>query len=202
MPDVRYRVYPTLLNEFGKYLNSPTQEAKRSLLNRINRVSDFDEETLRKFKKGISFEEAIVKNKSHNFDPKIIEEAQNLLPTLKILQVPLKFVFENIQFYGYADVVGEGRVIDIKTTSSYKPLKFQFNFQMLYLYALKDKGCLQMDYLIYDFQKIYVESYFLSTFNFNPMLDQMTLFANFLEENRSLIKDRKIFVENDTDGLF
>jgi len=119
-----------------------------------------------------------------------------------ILQVPLKFVFENIQFYGYADVVGEGRVIDIKTTSSYKPLKFQFNFQMLYLYALKDKGCLQMDYLIYDFQKIYVESYFLSTFNFNPMLQQMTLFANFLEENRTLIKDRKIFVENDTNGLF
>mgnify|MGYP001007666770 CR=1 FL=1 len=33
---------------FGKYLNSPTQEAKRSLLNRINRVSDFDEETLKK----------------------------------------------------------------------------------------------------------------------------------------------------------
>jgi hypothetical protein len=26
--------------------------------------------------------------------------------------------------------------------------------------------------------------------------------ANFLKENRSLIKDRKIFVENDTNGLF
>jgi hypothetical protein len=73
---------------------------------------------------------------------------------------------------------------------------------MLYLYALKDKGCLQMDYLIYDFQKIYLETYYLSTFNFNPMLHQMTLFANFLEENRTLIKDRKIFVENDTNGLF
>ena len=202
MPDVKYRVYPTLLNEFGKYLNSPTQDAKRSLLNRINRVSDFDQETLIKFKKGISFEEAIVKNRSHNFDPKIIEEAQKLLPTVKISQVPLKFIFGNIQFYGFADLVGEGRVIDIKTTASYKPFKYQYNFQMLYLYALKDKGCVQMDYLIYDFQKIYVETYFLSTFNFNPMLHQMTLFADFLEKNRPLINDRKIFVENDINGLF
>ena len=202
MPEVKYRVYPTLLNEFGKYLSLPTEEAKKSLLNRINRVPDFDEDTLKKFKKGISFEEAIVKNKSNNFNPKIIEEAQKLLPKIRVLQMPLKFVFGNIQFYGFADVVGEGRVIDIKTTSSYKAPKFEFNFQTLYLYALKDKGCLQMEYLIYDFNKIYVETYSLSTFDFNPMLQQMTLFVDFLEQNRSLIKDRKIFVENDNLGLF
>lgn len=202
MPDVKYRVYPTLLNEFQKFLQSPTEESKQRLLNRINRVQDFDIETLQKFKKGTSFEEAVVHPKVHNFDSKIINEAKMMLPTSKVLQMSVKFIHQNILFYGFADVVGEGRVIDIKTTSSYLPPKFLTNFQTLYLYGLKEQGCKQMEYLIYDFQNLHVETYSLETFDFSPMLKKMELFSDFLEENKFLIKDKKIFVEESRGGLF
>lgn len=202
MSDIKYRLYPTLLNEFGKYLSSPTLEMRTQLLNRINRIRDFDDDTLKRMKKGSNFEDAVLKNKSHGFDNQIVERVRQLLPVVRIAQMPIKFVYQNIQFYGFADVVGEGKVIDIKTTSSYKANKFQNNFQNLYMYALKDKGCTSMEYIIYDFKEIHIETYLLETFDFNPMLHHMELFAEFLEENRSYISDKKIFVKEIVGGLF
>ena len=202
MSDIKYRLYPTLLNEFGKYLSSPTLEMRTQLLNRINRVRDFDDDTLRRMIKGSNFEDAVLKNKPHGFVIEIVEKVRQLLPVVRVAQMPVKFVHQNIQFYGFADVVGEGKVIDIKTTSSYKANKFRNNFQNLYMYALKDKGCTSMEYIIYDFKKIHIETYLLETYDFNPMLHHMELFAEFLEENRSYISDKKIFVEKIVGGLF
>ena len=202
MSDIKYRLYPTLLNEFGKYLGSPTLEMRTQLLNRINRVRDFDDATLKRMKKGSIFEDAVLKKKPHVFENKIVEEIRNMLPTSRIEQKPIKFTHQNIQFYGFADVVGEGKVIDIKTTSSYKPNKFQHNFQNLYMYALKDKGCSSMEYIIYDFKEIHIETYSLATYEFGAMLHHMELFTEFLEENRPFITDKKIFVEEVSGGLF
>jgi hypothetical protein len=197
---VKYRVYPTLLNEFGKYLSSPVSENRQRLINRINRVADFDDVTLAKFKKGIGFEDAVLKNKPHKFEIQIIESVKSMLPSSFVAQKQVKFIHNNIQFYGFADVVGEGRVIDIKTTSSYNYPRFAFNFQNLYLYGLKDLGCTQMDYIIYDFDTIHKETYHISTFDFGLMLHQMELFTEFLEENRKYITDKKIFVTKDDSG--
>lgn len=202
MSDIKYRLYPTLLNEFGKYLGSPTLEMRTQLLNRINRVRDFDDATFKRMKKGSNFEDAVLKKKPHVFENKIVEEIRNMLPTSRIEQVPIKFTHQNIQFYGFADVVGEGKVIDIKTTSSYKPNKFQHNFQNLYMYALKDKGCSSMEYIIYDFKEIHIEAYSLATYEFAAMFHHMELFTEFLEENRPFITDKKIFVEEVSGGLF
>jgi CRISPR/Cas system-associated exonuclease Cas4 (RecB family) len=202
MSDIKYRLYPTLLNEFGKYLGSPTLEMRTQLLNRINRIRDFDDATLKRMKNGSNFEDAVLKKKPHVFEKKIVEEIRNMLPTSRIEQMPIKFTHQNIQFYGYADVVGEGKVIDIKTTSSYKPNKFQHNFQNLYMYALKDRGCNSMEYIIYDFKEIHIETYSLATYDFGAMLHHMELFTEFLEENRPFITDKKIFVEEVSGGLF
>jgi CRISPR/Cas system-associated exonuclease Cas4 (RecB family) len=202
MSDIKYRLYPTLLNEFGKYLGSPTLEMRTQLLNRINRVRDFDDATFKRMKKGSNFEDAVLKKKPHVFENKIVEEIRNMLPTSRIEQMPIKFTHQNIQFYGFADVVGEGKVIDIKTTSSYKPNKFQHNFQNLYMYALKDKGCSSMEYIIYDFKEIHIEAYSLATYEFAAMFHHMELFTEFLEENRPFITDKKIFVEEVSGGLF
>ena len=202
MSDIKYRLYPTLLNEFGKYLGSPTLEMRTQLLNRINRIRDFDDATLKRMKNGSNFEDAVLKKKPHVFEKKIVEEIRNMLPTSRIEQMPIKFTHQNIQFYGYADVVGEGKVIDIKTTSSYKPNKFQHNFQNLYMYAHKDKGCTSMEYIIYDFTEIHIETYSLATYDFGAMLHHMELFTEFLEENRPFITDKKIFVEEVSGGLF
>ncbi|MCP9753718.1 hypothetical protein EGI26_00890 [Lacihabitans sp. CCS-44] len=202
MSDIKYRLYPTLLNEFGKYLSSPTLEMRTQLLNRINRIRDFDDATLKRMKKGSNFEEAVLKNKPHAFENQIVEKVRNMLPTSRVEQMPIKFTHQNIQFYGFADVVGEGKVIDIKTTSSYKPNKFQHNFQNLYMYALKDRGCTEMEYIIYDFKEIHIETYYIATYDFSAMLHHMELFTEFLEDNRQFITDKKIFVEEGSGGLF
>ena len=202
MSDIKYRLYPTLLNEFGKYLGSPTLEMRTQLLNRINRVRDFDDATLKRMKKGSNFEDAVLKKKPHVFENKIVEEIRNMLPTSRIEQMLIKFTHQNIQFYGFADVVGEAKVIDIKTTFSYKPNKFQHNFQNLYMYALKNKGCSSMEYIIYDFKEIHIEAYSLATYEFAAMFHHMELFTEFLEENRPFITDKKIFVEEVSGGLF
>ncbi|MBK6977437.1 MAG: hypothetical protein IPH28_10360 [Cytophagaceae bacterium] len=202
MADIRYRVYPTLLNEFAKFLSNPSLENRSALLNRINRVSDFDEQTLMKFRKGTSFEDAVLKDKKSDFDPEIIFRVKEMLPKNFVSQLAVKFNHADVQFYGFADVAGEGRVIDIKTTSSYKENKYKTNFQNLYLYALKDKGFSQMEYIIYDFETIKHEVYSLENYDFSLQLHYMEMFTEFLDENRRFITDKKIFVEPQVGGLF
>jgi hypothetical protein len=202
MPEIKYKVYPTLLNEYQNYLFEPNEEGKQRLINRINRVQDYDLETLNKFKKGSCFEDAVLKDNRHDFDHSKVLEAREMLPERYISQKLIKFSHQNILFYGYADVVSDRKIIDIKTTSRYKEGRYFDNFQNLYLYGLKDIGFEIMEYLIFDFEKIHIESYSLESYNFEPMLMKMEGFAVFLEENRSQIRDKKIFVEEQLGGLF
>jgi hypothetical protein len=202
MPEIRYKIYPTLLNSYQKYLNEQDETAKNQLINRINRINDYDLETLNRFKKGSSFEDAVLKNYRHEFDHSKVLELRDMLPEKYISQKLIKFSHKNIQFYGYADVVGDHKIIDIKTTSKYKAGKYANNFQNLYLYGLRELGFTKMQYLIYDFNEIHIESYDLDTFDFEPMLVKMEKFAGFLDENRTSIKDSKIFIEPQKGGLF
>lgn len=202
MYDIKYKFYPTLLNEFSKYQKSKSAESKQKLLNRINRVIDFDVATLARFKKGVSFEDEVLKSKPKETDKEAIKETRLLLPKNYQTQQLVKFTHKEILFYGYADVVGESRVIDLKTTSNHKPGRHDFNFQNLYLFGLKDMGFKSMEYIIYDFNQIHVESYPIQDFDFNQYLTEMEAFAHFLEENRTLITDPKIFVKAEGNGLF
>lgn len=199
---LRYQFYPTLLNEYHRYLTNPTKEEFVKLLNRINRVPITDPELLKKFGKGISFEDAVLKDKPHNFNPELVKEAKELLPKRLKNQQFIQFIHKNIRFYGYADVVGDGRVIDIKTTKNHRPHRHDYNFQNLYLYALKNAGFRQMDYLICDFNEIYVESYRIASYDFTYLLNEMEQFSAFVEEHKSLITDKKIIVEEIQGGLF
>ncbi|MDP5121002.1 MAG: PD-(D/E)XK nuclease family protein [Spirosomaceae bacterium] len=199
---LRYQFYPTLLNEYHRYLANPSKDAFDMLINRINRVPITDPELLKKFGKGISFESAVLKDKPHQFAPELVSGAREMLPTKLKSQQFIQFTHKDIRFYGYADVVGEGRVIDIKTTKTHRPNRHDFNFQNLYLYALKDAGFRQMDYLICDFNKLYVETYDAEVYDFNYLLNEMEQFAAFVEEHKSLITDKKIFIEEIQGGLF
>ncbi|AWV98991.1 hypothetical protein [Arcticibacterium luteifluviistationis] len=190
-----FNFYPTLLNEYHRYLKHPTEESKTKLLNRINRIPETDPTVLARFKKGISFESAVVKNKPGEFNQSLIEEAAALLPKKKKTQQLLTFQHKNIKFYGYADVLGEARVIDLKSTANHKAGRHDFNYQTLYLYSLIDAGFKSMEYIICDFENIYVETYKASTYDFDSMLTEMESFRDFLLDNKSLIRDKKIMVE-------
>lgn len=189
---VTFHFYPTLLNEYKRYLNNPSEENKDSLFRRINRIPESDPAVLAKFKRGISFEDAVLKGKASHFSPEIIAEAKQQLPQNFQTQKYIEFVYENIRFYGYADVVGEHRVIDLKSTARHKEGRHDFNFQNLYLYALKDFGFHTMEYHICDGQKLYIERYEKNDYNFDYLLNQMKSFADYLIENEHLIIDKKI----------
>ncbi|WP_304235076.1 hypothetical protein [Jiulongibacter sediminis] len=191
----QFHFYPTLLNEFQRYLREPDQESKKRLLNRINRIPETDPKILQKFKKGIRFEEAVLKDKSSEISFELIEEARSLLPTSRKTQQLVSFIHQNIRFYGFADVLGEGRVIDLKSTSKHRPGRHDLNFQNLYLYALQDFGFKSMEYIICDFEQIFVESYQLREYDFDPLLQQMEEFRAFVHAHRNLITDKKIIQE-------
>jgi hypothetical protein len=188
---INYRFYPSLLNNFSRYLqggNLPVQ----ALIDSINRVPT---PTTVAQERGISFEEAIVKGTDEErFDPEIVKKVRKLLPRPIVdTQVYCQWEIEDVLFYGYVDLIGKFKAVDLKTTGSYQKDRYLFNHQNLYLHALKRKGIKLMEYVITDFTDVYVESYAL-THPIDRQLEEIRQLKAFLEEHRPLITDKKIFV--------
>ncbi|KAB7727601.1 hypothetical protein F5984_21270 [Rudanella paleaurantiibacter] len=188
---IRYRFYPTLLNVFSRYLHGgPVSEA--DVLATINRVP---RPTTAAQERGSSFEEAVIKGTDEErFDPAILANVRKLLPRPIVdVQVYCQWEIDDVLFYGYVDLIGKFKAVDLKTTSSYQKDRYVHNHQNLYLHALKKKGIRLMEYVITDFQDVYVESYALTT-PIDRQLEEIRLFKAFLDEHRPLITDKKIFV--------
>lgn len=188
---VSYRFYPSLLNVFSRYVRGGNLSAQE-LIDSINRVPT---PTTPAQERGISFEEAIVKGTDEaRFNPEIISKVRKLLPRPIVdTQVYCQWEIEDVLFYGYVDLIGKFKAVDLKTTASYQPGRYVHNHQNLYLHALKRKGIKLMEYVITDFENVYVESYAL-THPIDRQLEEIRLFKAFLEEHRPLITDKKIFV--------
>ena len=196
---ITYRFYPSLLNVFSRYLQGGNLTAQ-SLIDSINRVPT---PTTAAQERGVSFEEAVVKGTDEDrFDPEIIKKVRKLLPRPIVeTQVYCQWEIDDVLFYGYVDLIGKFKAVDLKTTASYQPGRFVHNHQNLYLHALKRKGIKLMEYVITDFTDVYVESYTL-THPIDKQLEEIQLLKTFLEEHRPLITDKKIFVlpGEDADG--
>jgi hypothetical protein len=193
---INYRFYPSLLNVFSRYLGGGNLSAQE-LIDSINRVPT---PTTAAQERGISFEEAVVKGTDEDrFDAEILRKVRKLLPRPIVeTQVYCQWQIDDVLFYGYVDLIGKFKAVDIKTTASYQPGRYVHNHQNLYLHALKRKGIKLMEYVIAEFQpggrtEAYVESYTL-THPIDKQLEDIRLFKAFLEEHRPLITDKKIFV--------
>lgn len=115
----------------------------------------------------------------------------------------------SVRLYGYADYVSGAEVIDLKTTNNYTPHKYRDHWQhLVYPYCLVKGGLTeefqQFTYLVAELSAgrdgvlrgdIYTETY-------NPTLEECETtirqfldcqFIPFLEDNRHLITDKKIF---------
>jgi hypothetical protein len=195
-----YHIYPTLLNTYSLFNRKVKDGNGELFVNFEQMISSINREAkpaTAPQTKGINFENAVITGKGEEaFADTILEKIRAKLPAKYKTQVFIKFVVQNVEIYGYVDVLGEGRAIDLKTTSGYKSGKYSNNFQNLYLLGLRNKGITQLDYLVTDFNEVYVESYNIKQFNFNPMLEEIETFTKFLELNKSLITDRKIFGED------
>jgi len=194
MSQVTIQVYPTLLNDWARFQAGNMEEDE--LLGRINRlpVVKTPEQMA-----GIAFEEALLSHLSGNlvedYNVQVLDEMGTFLPSYAVTQQFVEFTHKHIRFYGKADVVGEGRVIDIKTTGSYAEPRYMRSYQNLYLYALLGQ-CKTMEYLITDFRNVYREVYHAESYDFRDLLMGMEEFADFCHTNKNLITDPKIFSVN------
>ncbi|MBC8155877.1 MAG: hypothetical protein H7Z72_23555 [Bacteroidetes bacterium] len=192
---IQYRFYPTLLNNFARYLRGGSLSVGE-LLDSINRVPS---PTTAAQQRGVSFEDAVVKGENEDqFDTGILRKVRKLLPRPIVeTQVYCQWEIDDVLFYGYVDLIGKFKAVDIKTTSSYRPGRFADNHQNLYLHALKRRGIKLMEYVIAEFKpdgqaEVHVESYSL-THPIDKQLEEIRLFKAFLEEHRASITDPKIF---------
>ena len=193
----RYRIYPTLVNTFALYAtesvasNGELYVDFQGMIDRINRVPQ--ERSIAQAR-GISFEDALIKNQNaEEFPAEILNTMRLQLPPRYKTQVYLSCLVKDIEIYGFVDVLCQDRAIDIKTTSKYQEGKFELNHQNLYLLGLQKYKINRLDYLITDFTQVYKESYYLDSYNFEPLFAQLEAFTEFLEQNRKLITDKKIF---------
>lgn len=199
-----YKLYPTLLNSFSLYLNQVKDSSGKLLVDEIELI-----ERINKVKKpateaqttGINFEKAVLLGENEElFDEVIIEKARNLIPKKFKTQVYLESRYKNTQIYGFVDGVGENIAFDLKSTQSYSPGRFAKNHQNLYLLGLQSFGIKQLDYVITDFKEVYLESYHLDDYDFEPLYNEILSFVDFLNENRKFIRNKKIFDSKSVDN--
>ncbi|MCM0314299.1 HNH endonuclease [Bacteroides fragilis] len=123
--------------------------------------------------------------------------------TQQRVEAILPTAFGDVLVYGLIDELMPTSVHDIKTTGSYTVGKFKDHHQhLVYPYALMQNGSdvRTFEYNIVEFNKGgYVVDTYTETYVFNPERDIPILtnhceeFIRFLEENREIITDKKIF---------
>ena len=123
--------------------------------------------------------------------------------TQQRVEAILPTAYGNVLVYGLIDYLMPTTVNDLKTTGSYTVGKFKDHHQhLVYPYALMQNGSdvRTFEYNIVEFNKGgYVVDTYTETYVFNPERDIPILtnhceeFIRFLEENRELITDKKIF---------
>lgn len=105
--------------------------------------------------------------------------------------------YGNVLLYGYIDELMPFKVVDIKTTGKYSAFKYRNGWQhIVYPFCLNNNGIYlnQFDYLVTDFKNVYEEVYFFDADRDVPLLvDHCEKFIEFLDQNRELITDTKIF---------
>lgn len=121
--------------------------------------------------------------------------------TQQRVEAILPTCFGDILLYGYIDELMPMSVHDIKTTGSYFVGKFKDHWQhFVYPYCLLQNGSdvRLFEYNVTDFRNTYTESY-----TFVPERDIPILtvhcedFVRFLNDNRGLITDKKVFAEDE-----
>jgi len=199
-----YRLYPTLLNSFSLYQSQARDSFGKiivddiEMIERINRVR---KPTNKAQQKGMDFERAVILGENEElFAEGIIDQARKLLPEKYKTQFYVEARYKNAQIYGYVDGVGDHIAFDLKSTSYYEPGRFLKNHQNLYLLGLQKYGIERLDYVITDFKQLYVETYDLNHYDFNPLYTQIEAFILFLEDHKKFIRDKKIFDRKSNDN--
>ncbi len=100
-----------------------------------------------------------------------------------------------VQVYGVIDELMPLSIHDIKTTSKYEAFKYKKNWQhIVYPYCT---GINDFEYNITDFKDTYTEKYVFDKERDTERLKKhCELFIEFIEQNKELITDKKIFAND------
>jgi len=209
---VKYSIYPTLLDSFYWYKRGYNE--KEELINKINRVKSEMPEAA---KKGVAFENVInilLKSGNHPllmdvehyesngffFKTEIVNRIAAKLINAEKQQEYIESVVQTsvggIKVYGFIDYSYPDMFVDLKTTGSYKKDKYKINNQHKcypLLAQLNGRNVSKFNYLITDFTQMYTEPYIHTQSMTDEFIFNLVEFAEFLEANRNLITDKKIF---------
>ena len=149
---------------------------------------------------------AIYNNRTFVFPVSLCTEFSNYFKgalTQQRVEAVLPTCFGDVLVYGLIDELMPMTVHDIKTTGNYYVGKFKDHFQhLVYPYALMQNGSdvRTFEYNIAEFNKggfpvgTYTETYLFNPERDIPILtSHCEMFIAFLEENKDLITDKKIF---------
>lgn len=117
--------------------------------------------------------------------------------TQQNVEAKLPTIYGDVLLYGYIDELMPLSVHDIKTTGQYSAFKFRDHFQhLVYPYCLIQNGndIRIFEYNVTDFKNTYTESYtFVPERDIPILTNHVERLIEFLEQNRDLITDRKVF---------
>jgi hypothetical protein len=208
----KYNLWATLFDSFAYYEKSEKDTAFEELLGSINRTGTVGDAA----RKGTLFNEIVDSDKPLDFIGDIYEG--NLMkdgfdiPVAIIENFRNKFngalrqIYvesfidvsgSNVMLYGYVDEIIMEIAFDIKTTSKYEFPKYIHTYQKdIYPYCLNKEGnkIELFEYTITDFKNIYVEQYpYNEQKSTNRISEQAYKIIDFIETNRDLITNQKIF---------
>jgi len=216
----KYKFYGTLLDAFTWYLKSEKDEAFQEFLDKINRAPFSSEAAdkgtafnelvdsctleLKQFG-ALTFQDNTISHNGFEFPSDLVGEYamqfENAVPQVYVEKI-IETKYGPVLLYGYVDELELFKVYDIKTTKQYDFGKYINNWQhKVYLYCLKDTGIDTFQYMVTDFEHIYKEEYvWRDAYELDLRLIAEQLIC-FLEDNRGLITDKKVFAKEEAIAL-
>jgi hypothetical protein len=111
----------------------------------------------------------------------------------------LETKYGNVEVYGFIDTLMPFKIADIKTTGKYFAGKYRKNWQhIVYPFCLNQNGVLinEFEYAVTDFKNSWTEFYvFRPEIDLPRLVEHCESLIEFLEQNKDLIIDRKIFAK-------
>lgn len=158
-----YYLTPTLLNSWQYYLSykgDNQEKVKQSFLDCLNKI---EVEPTEEMKRGKDYEDLIrtcdekdLYSRKDNTINEIVDYIKGGLWQEQVSKV-IEIDNKQILLFGYADVIKQDKIYDIKRVNSYKLGKYYYSVQhKIYMLCT---GILDFDYLVSDGKEVFVESY-------------------------------------------
>ncbi len=201
-PKHNFYVFPTLVDSFLWMERMGTEDKFQELIDKINRVPF---EMPDHVKRGMAFEDCVNLRVSgqqvytkdgFEFNATLVDriaaKLKNTTGMQKWIEKTVPFKYGNVRIGGFLDYDYSDKSVDLKTTSNYRLGKYTDN-QQHKAYGLIQEHKTDFIYLVSDMENMYIEPYKNKKEYHEEFIDNCERLYEFVEENRELITDLKIF---------